>query len=91
MTQANKTATRFPITIVVLFCIGLLGCSKSNKENYDKLEMGMAYDEVIKLLGDPNQCESLMAVKSCTWGKTPKTIKIRLIADKVVLFESEGL
>ncbi|MCK7576991.1 MAG: DUF3862 domain-containing protein [Chromatiales bacterium] len=91
MTQTKKTAPHVPITIIVLFCIGLLGCSKLNKENYDKLEMGMAYDEVVKLFGDPDQCESLMAVKTCTWGKTPKTIKIRLIADKVVLFESEGL
>jgi hypothetical protein len=53
--------------------------------------MGMDYAEVVQLLGEPEKCDSVVGVKSCTWGKVPKTIKIQLVADKVVLFQSEGL
>lgn len=91
MKHTNKMAKRIQLTMIGLLCIGLSGCSKINKENYDKLKMGMDYDEVIQLLGEPTQCESLIAAKSCTWGEPPKTITIQLIADKVVLFQSEGL
>ncbi|HUL12571.1 MAG TPA: hypothetical protein VLU73_10415 [Methylococcaceae bacterium] len=91
MTQTKKISNRVLIVIIGLVCIGLIGCSKIDKENYDKLKVGMGYDEVVQLLGDPAQCESVVGVKSCTWGEPPKTITIRLIADKVVLFQSEGL
>ncbi len=71
--------------------IALAGCSKVNQQNYDKLKMGMSYAEVVQLLGEPEQCESLVAFKSCTWGKDPKTITIRLVGENVILFESKGL
>ena len=71
--------------------LSLIACSKVNKENYDKLKIGMGYDEVVFLLGEPDQCETLLAFKSCTWGKGDKTITLRLAADQVLLFESKGL
>jgi hypothetical protein len=70
---------------------GLTGCSKVNRENYDKLKMGMGYEEVVQILGEPEQCDAMVGVKSCTWGKAPKTITIQLLADKVILYQSEGL
>lgn len=70
---------------------GLTACSKVNRENYDKLRMGMDYKEVVQLLGEPERCESLVSAKSCTWGEAPKTITVQLIGDKVILFQGEGL
>jgi hypothetical protein len=70
---------------------GLTACSKVNRENYDKLRMGMDYGEVVQLLGEPEQCESLVSAKSCTWGKPPKTITVQLVGDKVILYQGEGL
>ena len=91
MKHRNPIQFRWPFLILCLVLAGLAGCSKVTRENYDKLKMGMDYAEVVQLLGDPENCEAAMGMKSCTWGKDPKTIKIQLMADKVILFESHGL
>jgi hypothetical protein len=69
----------------------LLGCSKINQENYDKLEVGLGYEEVLKILGKPDNCESVLNMKNCIWKESSKTIKIVIVADKVVLLSSQGL
>ncbi|WP_022947934.1 DUF3862 domain-containing protein [Methylohalobius crimeensis] len=69
----------------------LAACSKVTPENYQNLELGMDYQEVVKLLGEPDECEAVLNAESCTWGKPKKNIKVRFISDKVVLFSSEGL
>jgi hypothetical protein len=74
-----------------LAALALAGCSKVTQENYDKLKMGMDYAEVVQILGEPTQCEALIAAKSCVWGKAPKTITIQLVGDKVILFQGQGL
>ncbi len=71
--------------------LSLAGCSKVTKQNYDQLKMGMDYGDVVALLGEPEKCDAVVAFKSCVWGKGDKTITIRLVGDKVVLFESQGL
>ena len=42
---------RVAIPIILIICLApmliLLGCSKINQENYNKLEVGMDYDEVL--------------------------------------------
>jgi hypothetical protein len=91
MIQTKTRTQRLLAVILGLTVAGLAACSKINKENYDKLKMGMDYPEVVKLLGEPTKCDGLLGAKSCTWGEAPKTIKIQLVADKVILFESEGL
>lgn len=79
------------LTVIAIITVSVLACSKVNRENYDKLKMGMPYAEVVTLLGEPDKCDSLVAFKSCTWGKDAKTITIRLLGDNVVLYESQGL
>ncbi len=91
MNKTSKINRYGLMALAVVACSGLLGCGKVNKENYDKLKVGMGYEEVTAILGEPANCESLIAFKSCVWGKVPKTITIRLVADKVMLFESQGL
>ena len=71
--------------------VSLLACSKVNKENYDRLKVGLGYQEVTALMGEPDACETLLNLKNCTWGKEPKTITIQFAADKVILFEGKGL
>jgi hypothetical protein len=68
-----------------------LGCSKINQKNFDKLKAGMEYDEVLKILGKPDNCESVLNMKNCIWKESSKTIKIVIVADKVVLLSSQGL
>lgn len=89
--KTKKTSRVWLYALLGIMMFGLFACSKVNKENYDKLKIGMGIDEVTTLLGEPNQCETLIAFKSCTWGKPPTSITIRLVADKVILFENQGL
>ena len=91
MNNTSKARRGGLMIVAATACAGLLGCSKVNQENYDKLKVGMGYDEVTAILGEPESCESLISFKSCTWGKDSKTITIRLVADKVILFEGKGL
>ena len=79
------------ITIIALFLLILTACSKVTRENYQKLELGMSWQEVVQLLGEPDQCEALLNAKSCVWKEGDKSITVRFIGDEVILFSSEGL
>lgn len=86
---------RVAIPIVLIICLApmliLLGCSKINQENYDKLKVGMDYDEVLEILGKPDNCESILNMKNCIWEESSKSITIKIITDKVVFLSSHGI
>lgn len=67
------------------------GCNKLTKENYDKLKIGMAYPEVVQLLGKPDHCSDTLGANGCTWGDEKTNIKVIFLANKVMVFSSEGL
>ena len=80
------------IVLVALMAVALVvGCSKINKDNYDKIEVGMTYDEVEAILGTPDEVTDAIGTKSCVWGKAPQTISIKFVGDKVVFHSAEGL
>ena len=80
------------IVLVALMAVALVvGCSKINKDNYDKIEVGMTYDEVVAILGTPDEVTDAIGTKSCVWGKAPQTISIKFVGDKVVFHSAEGL
>jgi hypothetical protein len=80
------------IVLVALMAVALVvGCSKINKDNYDKIEVGMTYDEVVAILGTPDEVTDAIGTKSCVWGKVPQTISIKFVGDKVVFHSAEGL
>ena len=86
---------RFPHAVIIFLCVVLIlaafGCSKVTQENYDKLKTGMSYDEVLKILGKPDNCESSLGVNSCIWGKPEKSIRVKFVSQKVVWTSSKGL
>ena len=86
---------RVIIPIMLIICLApmliLLGCSKINQENYDKLKVGMDYDEVLEILGKPANCESILNMKNCIWEESSKSITIKIITDKVVFLSSHGI
>jgi hypothetical protein len=71
--------------------LALLGCSKVTLENYDKIAVGMSYDEVTQLLGTPDQCDDVMGVRNCKWGDEKRSVNVSFVADKVLLFSSSNL
>lgn len=77
------------LSVVLMLLLG--GCSKVKKENYDQLSLGMDYEEVVKILGAPDNCESKFKAKSCRWGDDAKHIALKFLADKLIFKSSKGL
>ena len=85
---------KMKLSILVLLMTTLLftaGCSKVTTENYNKLKMGMEYNDVTALLGSPDNCTESMGTKSCIWGDETKNIKINFVGDKTIIFSGTGL
>ena len=80
---------RTAITMTVMLL--LLGCSKLTLENYNKISMGMSYDEVTQLIGKPGSCDDLMGVRSCQWGEGNHAARVSFVSGKVLLFSSSNL
>ena len=82
-----------PATLLSLaaFACMLGACTKLTVENYDRLRMGMTYNEVKQLLGTPDKCSDVLALKSCTWGNEARYVQVNFVADQVVLFNSSNL
>lgn len=81
------------VLVICMFSIlALTGCSKVNKENYDKIKIGMSFEEVVVVLGKPGTCEEpILKTKSCIWGSSDKQIKIKFAGDIVVWRSSKGI
>lgn len=80
------------LVICMFSLLALTGCSNVNKENYDKIKIGMSSEEVVGVLGKPNTCEDpVLKTKNCMWGSSDKQIKIKFVADTVAWRSSKGI
>ncbi|WP_345984955.1 DUF3862 domain-containing protein [Sulfurimonas sp. HSL-1656] len=79
------------IMLPALLLLLLSGCSKVTKENYDKIESGMSYDEVVKLIGKPEECAETLGISSCQWKNDGAVIDIKFISDQVTFTSAKGL
>ena len=77
--------------MLVIAALCAPGCSRLNKQNYDRIKVGMDYSEVTAILGADPRCDAIAGAKECTWGDAEKNIKVKFIADKVVLKSSEAM
>ncbi|MFT5452969.1 MAG: hypothetical protein ACI9N9_002467 [Enterobacterales bacterium] len=83
---------KFRITIIVFFLFFLAGCSKLSLDNYDKLDVGMKYDEVTDVIGSPESCKEKLGTRSCIWGdKDGSYIKANFIAGSAIHFSHKKL
>jgi hypothetical protein len=83
-----------PSTVLILLLSALLlivACGKLTPENYSKLKMSMPYDDVVELLGKPDQCDGAMGIKDCTWGGEKKQINVKFLNENVIFFTGKGL
>lgn len=70
----------------------LLGCgNKVSLENYQKIQVGMAYAEVVQLIGKPENCNEVIGVRNCTWGDKTSGVNVSFVSDKALLFASRNL
>ena len=81
-----------PLAVTAILALTLFtGCSKLTKENYDQIKVGMPYDDVIGLIGKPENCSETLGMKNCTWKSGQKKASIAFLGDKVTLYSSENL
>jgi hypothetical protein len=78
------------IVLLVLAAM-LLGCSKLTVDNYKKIQVGIGYSEVVRILGNPDSCSEALFVKSCIWGNEQKNITVNFVNDKAVLSSSRNI
>jgi hypothetical protein len=69
----------------------VLGCSQLTQENYNKITVGMSYDQVTALIGKPDTCDDVMGVRNCVWGDEKRSVQVGFVADKVLLFSANNL
>ena len=67
------------------------GCSKLSKEKYDKLKIGMPYEQVVSILGQATHCDAFGGMSDCTWGDEKEYIKVKFVSEKVMFTHSQGL
>lgn len=84
--------TRWLVTaFLVLILFIAVGCSRLTMDNYNKIKGGMAYDEVVNILGKPDKCSDVIGMRSCVWGDEKKSINVSFVADKVLLFSANNI
>ena len=82
-----KISSAFMLGVLAL----LAACSKITQDNYDKLQMGMSYEQVEGVLGQPKSCSDVLGVKNCTWGDAQRHIDVSFLGNKALAFSAEGL
>jgi hypothetical protein len=79
-------------SILAVACVVLLaGCSRLTVENFDRIKVGMGYEEVKSILGEPARCNEALTVRSCTWGDEKKHIDVNFVGEKVLLKTAENI
>lgn len=79
------------VLALAALCLTLTACDRITAQNYDKLEVGMPYDEVVSVLGEPTECSAVVNTKSCRWGKGDKYIDAKVVGDSVIFLTAKGV
>lgn len=82
---------KFRSLMVLSLLLVTVACSRLTMENYNRITVGMSYDEVITLIGPPEKCDDVMGVRNCLWGDDQRSIHVSFVADKALLFSSSNL
>ena len=82
---------RFRALVVMIIVLLIAGCGKLTMKNYNKLKLGMAYNEVVNTIGAPDKCSDVMGMRNCEWGNEKKSINVTFAGDKVLFFTCNGL
>jgi len=78
-------------TLVILSALALVACSKLTVANYDKLSMGMNYQQVTDIIGKPVSCDEVIGTRTCQWGDETANIHATFVTDKAIAFTHKGL
>lgn len=77
--------------VVVVMSLLLAACNSLSVANYDRLKLGMSYEEVSDVIGSTDSCSEALGTRTCTWGDEAKQIKVVFVAGRATLFSHKGL
>ncbi|HKY03116.1 MAG TPA: hypothetical protein VJM53_11245 [Burkholderiales bacterium] len=77
--------------LLLALVVALAACSKVNVENYGKIKVGMSYEEVRAILGDPTRCDDVAGFRGCQWGDEKSNITVQMVGDNVVMRSAKNL
>ena len=77
--------------LLLALVVALAACSKVNVENYGKIEVGMSYEEVRAILGEPTRCDDVAGFRGCQWGDENSNITVQMVGDNVVMRSAKNL
>ena len=83
--------SRLPLGAAILLMAAflLVGCTRLTQENYNKIEEGMAYQDVLTILGEPTESKSIgigpLSGTAATWDDGTTRISIKFLNEKVQL------
>jgi hypothetical protein len=71
----------------VSLCILLIACSRVSQSNFDKIQPGMSMEQVVAILGEPSDSQSItfggLSGTSATWKNNDATITLQFLNDKM--------
>lgn len=81
----------FMLVFLLFLLCGVVSCKGVSGENYDKLEVGMEYDEVVSILGKADSCRAVLNMKNCIWSRGDEEIRIKFVGSQMVFKAARGL
>ncbi len=89
----GTTLRRIAVVLVLMMVVAACAkpASKVTWENYDKLKMGMSFDEVVEILGPPQQEKPFAGIRQCTWVDGDKHIHVKFIFGRALYFSNRNL
>jgi hypothetical protein len=76
---------------VFLVSLLLTACNSLSVDNYDRLKVGMTYEQVSDVIGKTKSCNEQLGTRTCVWGDEARQIKVVFIANRATLFSHKGL
>lgn len=79
--------------LLIVPILMLVGCtdSKVTRSQYNNVDMGMRYSEVVHILGTPTWCDNFDRPNECRWGTDERHVHVTFVARRVVDKQSRGL
>ena len=87
----RRSITKIVPVFLLIALLLVVACGKLTPENYSKLKMSMPYDDVVAIFGAPDRCDAAMKIKDCNWGDEKRSINVKFLNEKVILFSAQGL
>ncbi len=84
------------LLLAILLLALTVACSKVTRKNFERIETGMSYDEVVEVLGEPTESSSAgfgpFSAGSAEWQGSDGSISIQFLNEKVQVksFQSPG-